>query len=813
MDGIEQQLVKVSIEDEIKRSYMDYAMSVIIGRALPDVRDGLKPVHRRVLFSMMELGNDWNKPYKKSARVVGDVIGKYHPHGDSAVYDTLVRLAQTFSMRYPLVDGQGNFGSIDGDSAAAMRYTEVRMAKLANEFLADIEKDTVDFDPNYDSTLVEPVVFPTKVPNLLVNGSSGIAVGMATNIPPHNLGEVVDALLAYIERPDITVDELLRVLPGPDFPTHGFLYGSSGIREAYETGRGSIQIRARARIESVAKKGREQIVVTEIPYQVNKTRLLEKIVELIKSKKVTGIQDIRDESDREGMRIVLELKRDELPEIVLNQLYKFTQMQVSFGIIMLAIVDRRPEVLSLKSILRHFVSHRKEVVIRRTIYDLNQAEERAHILEGLKKALDHLDEVIALIRASSSVAEARTGLMNTFGFSERQATAILEMRLQRLTGMERDKIDREYEELLEKIAYFKRILGDEQLVLDIISEELRELKKSYSEPRRTEIIPETKDLDPRDLIADEEMVVTISHRGYIKRNAISIYHSQRRGGRGKTGMETVSEDFVEHLFIGSTHDTFMFFTNLGKVYWLTVHEIPEAGRVAKGKALVNLLPLQQGEHLATILNVTSFEDDRYVLLATRKGLVKKTSLSAFANRRTNGIIAIQIDEADEVIAARITDGKEDVLLGSAKGKAIRFQESEVRGMGRTARGVIGMRIDDQDRVVSLQILDPDKEQTILTVTENGFGKRTRQEDYRRQGRGGQGVIDIRTSPRNGDVIGMVTVTDEDDIMLITNRGITIRLRVREISVIGRATQGVRLKTVEDGEWVVSVAHLAENGED
>ena len=533
MDGIEQQLVKVSIEDEIKRSYMDYAMSVIIGRALPDVRDGLKPVHRRVLFSMMELGNDWNKPYKKSARVVGDVIGKYHPHGDSAVYDTLVRLAQTFSMRYPLVDGQGNFGSIDGDSAAAMRYTEVRMAKLANEFLADIEKDTVDFDPNYDSTLVEPVVFPTKVPNLLVNGSSGIAVGMATNIPPHNLGEVVDALLAYIERPDITVDELLRVLPGPDFPTHGFLYGSSGIREAYESGRGSIQIRARARIENVAKKGRQQIVVTEIPYQVNKTRLLEKIVELIKNKKVTGIQDIRDESDREGMRIVLELKRDEIPEIVLNQLYKFTQMQISFGIIMLAIVDRRPEVLSLKSILRHFVSHRKEVVIRRTIYDLNQAEERAHILEGLKKALDHLDEVIALIRASSSVAEARTGLMSTFDFSERQATAILEMRLQRLTGMERDKIDREYQDLLEKIAYFKRILGDEQLVLDIISEELRELKKNYPEPRRTEIIPETKDLDPRDLIADEEMVVTISHRGYIKRNPISIYHSQRRGGRGR----------------------------------------------------------------------------------------------------------------------------------------------------------------------------------------------------------------------------------------------------------------------------------------
>ena len=813
MEVGQDKMLQVSIEDEIKKSYLDYAMSVIIGRALPDVRDGLKPVHRRVLYAMLELKNEWNKPYKKSARVVGDVIGKYHPHGDAAVYDALVRLAQDFSMRYPLVDGQGNFGSVDGDSAAAMRYTEVRMAKLVHEFMEDLDKETVDFEVNYDSTLEEPTVLPTKVPDLLINGSSGIAVGMATNIPPHNLGEVIDAILAVIENPEVELHDLMKLVPGPDFPTAGFIYGSKGIRDAYATGRGSIKVRARAIIETHPRKNLTQIVITEIPFQVNKTRLIEKIVDLVKEKKIVGIVDIRDESDREGMRIVLALRRDANAHVILNQLYKFTQMQIAFGVILLAIVNRRPEVLTLRKILEHFISHRKEIIFRRTRYELKQAEERAHILEGLKIALDYLDEVIALIRSSSSVQEARAGLMERFGLSERQATAILEMRLQRLTGMEREKIEQEYNELLKQIEYFKSVLGSEQLVLQIAAEELREIRKNFSDERRTEIIPDSEELDIEDLIAEEDMIVTISHRGYIKRNPLSIYRAQRRGGRGKTGMETLSEDFVEHLFIGSTHDTFLFFTNQGRAYWLKVHEIPQAGRVAKGKALVNLLALQPGESLATILNVGSFEDDRYIIIATRRGLVKKTPLSAYAHRRANGIIAIQIDESDELIAARITDGSQHILLASKKGKCVRFREKDARSMGRVAKGVIGMRLDEGDHVVALQVLDEDGSETILTVTENGYGKRTANESYRIQGRGGKGIIDIRTTARNGDVIGMSMVNDNDDIMLITNRGIAIRFEVREISVIGRATQGVRLKTVEPGEKVVGMAKLAEKEEE
>ncbi|MBI4774615.1 MAG: DNA gyrase subunit A [Deltaproteobacteria bacterium] len=808
-----QQQIPVSIEDEIKKSYLDYAMSVIIGRALPDVRDGLKPVHRRVLFAMRELKNEWNKPYKKSARVVGDVIGKYHPHGDAAVYDALVRLAQDFSMRYPLVDGQGNFGSVDGDSPAAMRYTEVRMAKLVHEFMEDLEKETVDFEANYDSTLEEPTVLPSRVPDLLINGSSGIAVGMATNIPPHNLGEVIDAILAVIENPQIKLDGLMKLLPGPDFPTAGFIYGTKGIRDAYATGRGSIKARARSVIETLPRKNLTQIVITEIPYQVNKARLIEKIVELVKEKRIEGIVDIRDESDREGMRIVLVLRKDANPHVILNQLYKFTQMQIAFGVILLAIVNRRPEVLTLKEIIEHFIDHRKEVIFRRTRFELRQAEERAHILEGLKIALDHLDEVIALIRSSSTVQEARTGLMEHFGLSERQSTAILEMRLQRLTGMERDKIEQEYNELLKQIEYFRSVLNSERLVLKIASDELCEIRKNYSDERRTEIIPDTEELEVEDLIAEEDMIVTISNRGYIKRNALSIYRAQRRGGRGKTGMETLSEDFVEHLFMGSTHDTFLFFTNLGRAYWLKVHEIPQAGRVAKGKALVNLLALQPGESIATVLNVGSFEEDRYIIIATRRGLVKKTPLSAYANRRANGIIAIEIDENDELIAARVTNGSQHVLLASKKGKCVRFREQEARSMGRVAKGVIGMRLDEGDDVVALQVLDEHGSETILTVTENGYGKRTPNESYRVQGRGGKGIIDIRTTARNGDVIGMSIVSDQDDIMLITNRGIAIRFEVREISIIGRATQGVRLKTVEPGEKVVGIAKLAEKEED
>ncbi len=805
------QEVSINIEDEMRRSYMDYAMSVIIGRALPDIRDGLKPVHRRVLFSMRELGNEYNKAYKKSARIVGDVIGKYHPHGDTAVYDTIVRMAQDFSLRYPLVDGQGNFGSVDGDSPAAMRYTEIRLTRLAHEFMEDLDKETVDFIPNYDGSLSEPTVLPTTVPNLLINGSSGIAVGMATNIPPHNLGEIVQGLLALIDHPDLSVTDLLAHIPGPDFPTAGFIYGTAGVRQAYETGRGIIRIRARAMIEKRKNQSKESIVITELPYQVNKARLIEKIAELVKEKKVEGIQDLRDESDREGMRIVLDLKRDEVAEVILNQLYKFTAMETTFGIILLAIVKNRPQIMDLKTILVHFLDFREEIIRKRTTFELREAEKKAHILEGLKVAIDHLDEVIALIRKAKNPAEAKIQLMGRFEFSETQAQAILEMRLQRLTNLEREKIQQEYREILKTIERLKGILASEALILNIIREELTELKKKFSNPRRTEIIEDTTEIKLEDLIVEEDMVVTISHTGYIKRNPVSLYRSQHRGGKGITGMETKEDDFVEHLFVASTHDYFLFITNQGRLYWLKVHEIPQAGRQARGKAMVNLLNLQPQEKVATILPVRTFEEGKFIFMVTRKGLVKKTDLMAFSRPRAGGIIATTIVEGDEVIAAELTKGKQDIFLGTRSGLSIRFQEGEVREMGRLAQGVRGIHLKKDDWVVGTAVLA--QEGTILTVTENGFGKRTHTEEYRKQARGGKGIITMKTTERNGAVVGVLPVTDEDDLMIITDGGKIIRLRVKDLSIIGRNTQGVRLINLDEQEKLVGVARAVKREEE
>jgi DNA gyrase subunit A len=806
------QELPTNIEDEIKRSYMDYAMSVIIGRALPDIRDGLKPVHRRILFAMRELNNDYNKAYKKSARIVGDVIGKYHPHGDTAVYDTIVRMAQDFSLRYPLVDGQGNFGSVDGDSPAAMRYTEIRMTRLAHEFLEDLDKETVDFLPNYDGSLQEPSILPTQVPNLLINGSSGIAVGMATNIPPHNLSEVVDSLLAIIKNPDLSFEELIRLIPGPDFPTAGFIYGSSGIVQAYRTGRGIIKLRARVLVEKKkAQGGRESIVVTELPYQVNKAKLIEKIADLVKEKKIEGIQDIRDESDREGMRIVIDLKKDEVAEIILNQLYKFTSMEVTFGIILLAIVHNRPKIMDLKAMLVYFLDFRKEIIRKRTLFELKEAERKAHILEGLKIALDHLDEIIALIRKAKNPPEAKSQLISRFSFSEIQAQSILEMRLQRLTNLEREKIIQDYREILKTIERLKAILASEAMILQLIREELSELKKRYGDERRTEILEDTTEIELEDLIVEEDMAVTISHGGYIKRNPISLYRSQRRGGRGITGMETKEDDFVEHLFIASTHDYFLFFTNLGRLYWLKVHEIPQAGRLARGKAMVNVLNLQAKEKVATTLTVRSFEEGKSVIMVTRKGIIKKTDLMAFSRPRAGGIIATLIQEGDELIAADVTQGSQDIFLGTRDGLSIRFKEKDIREMGRMAQGVKGIRLSPSDWVVGAEVLS--QEGTILTVTENGFGKRTRTEEYREQGRAGKGIITIKTSNRNGPVVGVLQVTDEDDLMIITDRGKIIRLKVKDISVLGRNTQGVRLINLEEQEKVVSVARSAAKEEE
>jgi DNA gyrase subunit A len=794
----------VPIEEEMRKSYLDYAMSVIVGRALPDIRDGLKPVHRRVLFAMQELGLTWNRAYKKSARVVGEVLGKYHPHGDAPVYEALVRMVQEFSLRYPLVDGQGNFGSIDGDPPAAMRYTETRLAKIAHELLADIDKDTVAFTPNFDESLQEPVVLPTKVPNLLVNGSSGIAVGMATNVPPHNLSEVVDGLIKVIDNPEVTIEELMTVIPGPDFPTRGYIYGRGGIREAYTTGRGIITLRAKAHVEKM-RGGREAIIVTELPYQVNKASLMEKIGELVRDKKIEGISERRDESSREGIRVVLELGRGEMPQIVINQLYKHTQMQTTFGVIMLALVARRPQVVNLKQMLQEFVTFRREVVTRRTQYDLARAEERAHILEGLRKAVDQIDLVIRLIRQAESPDAAKDALMRRLDLSEIQAKAILDMRLQRLTQLERHKIVEEHEQTLALIEDLKGILASEPRLLGIIKDELAALKEEFGDARRTEILAETADLTIEDLLADDDMVVTITRSGYIKRTHVEAYRSQKRGGKGVTGMETKEEDIVEDLFVASTHSYLLFFTNKGKVHWLKVHEIPEGGRQAKGKAMANVLSLAEGERVATCVPVRDFESGGYVLFATKQGKVKKTELSAFSHPRAGGIQAITLEDGDEVMAARRTDGQREVLLSTKLGLIIRFPEDEVRPMGRTAAGVRGIDVDEGDQVIAAETLKEGV--TILTVTERGYGKRTPLEEYRLQGRAGKGIIDIKTAGRNGAVVGMLQVRAGDDILVVTTKGKMIRLHADEITSQGRNTMGVRIIDLDADDQVGNLARV------
>jgi DNA gyrase subunit A len=802
------------IAEELKKSYLDYAMSVIIGRALPDVRDGLKPVHRRILYAMQDLRNDYNKPYKKSARIVGDVIGKYHPHGDAAVYDTIVRMAQDFAMGYPLVDGQGNFGSVDGDAPAAMRYTEIRQTKLAHELMADIDKETVDFVANYDNSLEEPLVLPSKVPNLLINGSSGIAVGMATNIPPHNLGEVVDALIGLIRNPNMTVADIMEYIPGPDFPTAGFICGKGGIKSAYEVGRGIIKMRARAAVEQQAKGKREHIVINQIPYQVNKAKLVEKIAQLARDKKIEGIHAVRDESDRDGMRIVVELKKEGIAQVILNHLYKHTAMGSSFGIIFLAIVNGRPELLNLKEILAHFLQHRKTVIIRRTIYELKKAEERAHILEGLKIALDNLDEVVALIRKSSTPAEAKSGLIEHFGLTTIQAQAILDMKLQRLTGLERKKILEDYQQLLNNIKSYKEILASDALVLEIIEKELRLLKDEYAIPRRTELIGDPEEIRIEDLIVEEDMVVTLSHSGYIKRNPLSLYHSQRRGGKGITGLSQKQEDFVVDLFVASTHDYFLYFSNLGRLYWLKVHEIPQASRTSRGKALINLLPIDReaNEHIAAVVPVRVFEPDRFVIMATKKGVVKKTSLKAFSRPRPTGIIAATVRDGDEIIAAAITDGQADIFLGTRHGHSIRFPEDNVRPMGRAAAGVRGIKLTKGDCVVTMVVIS-ETQDTLFTVTENGYGKRTQVSEYRIQSRGGKGVINIKTTEKVGHVVGVILVNGHDEVMLIGASGNIIRIGVQDVRIIGRSTQGVRLIRIQEGDHLAAVAKLAEQDEE
>ena len=797
----------VSIESEMRKSYLDYAMSVIIGRALPDVRDGLKPVHRRVLYAMRELKNDWNKAYKKSARIVGDVIGKYHPHGDTAVYDTIVRMAQDFSLRYPLVDGQGNFGSIDGDPAAAMRYTEVRMMKLAHEMLVDLEKETVDFVPNYDESMTEPAVLPAKIPALLINGSSGIAVGMATNIPPHNLNEVCEAIKALVDNPKLEWHDLIKYIPGPDFPTGGIIYGTTGIEDAYRTGRGIIRMRGRVIVEVDRRTQAETIIITELPYMVNKARLIEKIADLVKNKQIEGLRFVRDESDRDGMRIAIGLKRDQIAGVIINQLYKHTRLESSFGVIFLAVVQGRPELLPLSKVLEQFIYHRKEIIVRRTRFDLRKAEERAHILEGLKIALDNLDDVVALIRSSRSPEEARVRLVDTFSLTIIQARAILDMRLQRLTGLEREKIVEEYENVLKDIAHFKEILGSDQLVLNIIKEEISEIQSEFADERRSEIVHDTREINIEDMIAEEDMVVTISHEGYIKRNPITLYQNQRRGGKGKTAMGTKEKDFVQHLFVASTHHTFLFFTNQGKVYWCKVYDIPQAGRTSRGKAVVNLLNLAPDEKMTTVLAVPNFEPGAYIIMATRNGLIKKTDLMAFSRPRAGGIIAINLRQGDELIEARLTDGTYNVFLGSAAGKSIRFHESNVRPSGRVSQGVRGMNLAVGDRIVGMAVLSHG--QTLFTVTENGFGKRTSIDEYPLHKRGGKGVITIKTSERNGQVVAIILVEENDDVMLMTNSGKLIRIKVKGVSVISRNTQGVTLIDTDENEKVVDAARLQE----
>jgi DNA gyrase subunit A len=824
---MEARAVPINIEDEIRKSYLEYALSVIIGRALPDVRDGLKPVHRRILFAMSEGGNDWNRPYRKSARIVGDVIGKYHPHGDTAVYDAIVRMAQDFSLRYPLVDGQGNFGSIDGDAPAAMRYTEVRLTRLAHELLQDLDKDTVDFVGNYDGSLKEPLVLPTRLPNLLINGSSGIAVGMATNIPPHSLDEVCDALLATLHKPEIPIEELMALIPGPDFPTGGFIYGAEGIGEAYRTGRGLIRLRAKVTVER--RGGRESLIIRELPYQVNKARLIERIAELVKDKKMEGIADIRDESDREGLRVAILLKKDEPAQPILNQLFLNTQMQVTFGINLVAIVNNRPELLSLKDLLHHFLEHRRDVIIRRTRFELKQAEARAHILDGLLIALDWLDQVIALIRAAANPPEAKQQLMagvfipapepgatleetrTRYALSEIQAQAILDMRLQRLTGMERQKIIQEAEEVRAAIQRYHQILEDEAEVKALIAQELTELKERYGDGRRTEIVPQAEDITAEDLIADEEMVVTISHRGYIKRTPLTIYRSQRRGGKGRMGMVTRENDFVSQLYIASTHSYFLVFTNKGRVFWLKVHEIPIGSPSAQGKAIVNLLQLGEGERLATILPVREFTPGPSLVMATQRGIIKKTDLMNFQRPRSGGLIALSLDPEDELVSAALSEPDQSILIGTRLGKIIRFPSSEVRDMGRAARGVKGMEVAHEDRVVGMEVLSPAG--TILTVTERGFGKRTDPKKYPEHHRGGLGVRGLNITDRNGPIMSILQVNEDDEVMLVTDGGKILRLLARGISLIGRVTQGVKLMDLEKDERVVSVAKVAEKNDD
>jgi len=809
IDG--ERIIPVQIEEEMRNSYLDYSMSVIISRALPDVRDGLKPVHRRVLTAMNDLNLTHTRPYRKSAKVSGDVNGNYHPHGTAAIYETIVRMAQDFSLRYPLIDGQGNFGSVDGDPAAAERYTEVRMTRFAEEMLADLDKETVEFGPNYDGSRQMPLVLPAKVPNLLVNGASGIAVGMATNVPPHNIGEVADGLIAMVDDPDISEEDLFSVIKGPDFPTQGLILGRLGIEQAYRTGRGRVIVRARTKVEEM-KGEREAIIVTELPYQVNKAALIERIADLVKAGSIDGIADIRDESDRQGMRVVIILKRDADSRVVENQLFKHTLMQITFGINMLALVDNRPVVLTLRQIMENFLKHREEVVVRRTRYDLRKAEERAHILEGFRIALDNIDAIVQLIKNSESPDEARQGLMASFNLSERQAQAILDMRLQRLTGLERQKIEDEYKELLVTIAELKAILADRQKVLDIIKDELAEIKEAYGDERRTEILDQgPTSFDAEDLIAEEDMVVTISHAGYIKRLGLDSYRRQRRGGRGVTGIKVRDEDFVEHIFIASTHSYILLFTDLGRCHWLKVHHIPVAGRAARGKALVNLVGLADGERITSMVPVREFREDQYLVTATRKGSVKKTELAAYSRPRRGGIIGMSLKEDDRLIAAAVTTGNQDIVLAKRGGRSIRFHESTVRSMGRGAGGVRGVKVDEGDEVVGMVVVDTGA--TLLSVTENGFGKRSPLEDYPTKGRGGKGVINIKTTERNGHVVSIKEVKDNDDIMIITRAGIVIRCPISTISVIGRNTQGVRLINLDEGDVVTDVAHLAKEEDD
>ena len=837
MTEFAKEILPVNLEDEMQQSYLDYAMSVIVGRALPDVRDGLKPVHRRVLFAMGELGNDWNKPYKKSARVVGDVIGKYHPHGDTAVYDTIVRMAQPFSLRYMLVDGQGNFGSVDGDSPAAMRYTEVRMAKIAHELLGDIDKETVDFVPNYDESEKEPTVLPAKIPNLLINGSAGIAVGMATNIPPHNLTEVIDGCVALVDNPQISIAELMALIPGPDFPTAGIINGVRGVHEAYRTGRGRIYVRAKADIEEM-ESGKQRIIVTELPYQVNKARLLEKIAELVKDKKVEGITELRDESDKDGMRMVIELRRGEVGEVVLNNLYQHTQLQSVFGINMVALVDGQPRTLNLKHLLEYFIRHRREVVTRRTLFELRKARERAHLLEGQAVALANIDEVIALIKAAPSPAEAKKALCDRlwrsgtveamlaragadasrpeelaaeFGLTdagyrltETQAQAILDLRLQKLTGLEQDKIINEYEEILKKISELLDILSSADRLMAVIRGELLEIREQFGDARRTVIQESHEDLTLEDLITEEDVVVTLSHQGYAKRQPLSVYQAQRRGGKGKAAAATKEEDFIEKLFVASSHDTILCFSSRGKVYWLKVYQVPEAGRAARGRPMVNLLPLEEGERINAVLPIREYLEGQYIFMAAASGTVKKTPLEQFSRPRSSGLIAVDLREDDQLIGVALTDGNQDIMLFSSSGKAVRFNERDVRPMGRTACGVRGIRLGEGQRVISLIVAGPGD---VLTVTQNGYGKRTPIDQFPTKGRGGMGIISIKTSTRNGEQIGAVQVGEDDEIMLITDGGTLVRTRVSDVSQLGRDTQGVKMISLANGERLIGIERV------